>query len=528
MRQQEEWDEVDPLWEIWKQQLPLPNSCSNVESNPLNFPIIACISLQTELCNLGTLRDWMQRNRTRTLINSINFVSQVASGLHFVHSRKIVHRDLKPDNIYLNQDSVSSGIIVKIGDFGLAKVGKESQSINQAVDGNTHAFLSGKFSASQSGLGTEIYMSPEQHSGLQFDAKTDIYALGIIFLELSINFENISTRLQIITNMRNKDPKLPKDFEESMPFQSKIIFDMLSDNQILRPTAEQLVQRFDNHVRSVPLEKLLLPMGNLNLPASSFSIGKYITELETATAGDVDVPVIFLSGGAGVGKRVVLYELANSLVKHQGFTNAPMITLDLGSGNNAEIDSATYFANTKLKILPYLQELRKILPFSFLTKLRHKMETTVPKDLNGDQLNEKIDEFIQECQTLKKPWLMVIKVLNYSDEQVKGFQEFINILRKYGRRRPLIVLIGCNLPHFEHFSDDGLVDVVYTEVHPFAKEVGVAFIKKYWEDSRSARDNRCSFGAAKYLAGVSNQSDEGRELLSGKEESVYGRLVDFL
>jgi serine/threonine-protein kinase len=92
---------------------------------------------------------------------SIEIVSQMASGLTEAHSRGIVHRDIKPSNVMLS----SSGL-VKIVDFGLARVVSDE-------------------TASQVGInGTVRYMSPEQAMGLQIDQRCDIWALGVVFAEM--------------------------------------------------------------------------------------------------------------------------------------------------------------------------------------------------------------------------------------------------------------------------------------------------------------------------------------------------------
>lgn len=90
---------------------------------------------------------------------------QIAQGVHEVHKLGVTHRDLKPENI-----SIVQGDIAKVFDFGIAKYrawGVRATDMNHK-------------------LGTLPYMSPEQLDGsVQVDARTDVFALGLILHELA-------------------------------------------------------------------------------------------------------------------------------------------------------------------------------------------------------------------------------------------------------------------------------------------------------------------------------------------------------
>ena len=99
---------------------------------------------------------------------TIELVLQILASLHEAHSKGIIHRDLKPDNIFLARVDGHSAPVVKVLDFGIAKIVHGDRRIDQLE--------------TQAGMvfGTPRYMSPEQAQGQALDARTDLYSVGVL------------------------------------------------------------------------------------------------------------------------------------------------------------------------------------------------------------------------------------------------------------------------------------------------------------------------------------------------------------
>jgi eukaryotic-like serine/threonine-protein kinase len=93
----------------------------------------------------------------------VRYGTEIAAALAAAHARGIIHRDLKPGNVMLTKSGV------KVLDFGLAKMAQADETLT-----SSHVIQ-----------GTPAYMPPEQLAGKPCDARTDIYALGLLLYEMA-------------------------------------------------------------------------------------------------------------------------------------------------------------------------------------------------------------------------------------------------------------------------------------------------------------------------------------------------------
>ncbi len=130
--------------------------------------------LVMELVHGGSLRDYLSnmeaQNYVMHLDEAIYIIQQACMGLYHAHSQGMIHRDIKPDNVLLKPNPIPGGMpyTIVLTDFGLAKLVDAQNLVKTQLNRP---------------MGTLPYMSPEQFRGVA-DARSDLYALGIMFYEL--------------------------------------------------------------------------------------------------------------------------------------------------------------------------------------------------------------------------------------------------------------------------------------------------------------------------------------------------------
>ena len=113
-----------------------------------------------EFLNGSNLADWLDVHPSLPLAEKLDIGIQLCAGLDAAHRQGVVHRDVKPGNIWVCDDGT-----VKLLDFGIGSATASDATIADA-------------------LGSPAYMSPEQVTGKQVDARTDIFSAGAVLYEV--------------------------------------------------------------------------------------------------------------------------------------------------------------------------------------------------------------------------------------------------------------------------------------------------------------------------------------------------------
>lgn len=151
------------------------------------------------------------------LAQTISFATQIAEALACAHAAGIVHRDLKPANVMVTDDER-----VKILDFGVAKV-LARVSTQNAEDSTA----TGDDTSVGHAVGTAGYMSPEQALGMSLDARTDLFALGVVVYEMATGrapFQG-DTAAAVFDHLLNRRQPPLLTFNPTLPRSLEIVLD---------------------------------------------------------------------------------------------------------------------------------------------------------------------------------------------------------------------------------------------------------------------------------------------------------------
>ena len=143
------------------------------------------------------------RQGTLSIDQVLQYGAQIADALAAAHAQGIIHRDLKPGNIMVTKTGV------KVLDFGLAKLTRSADALPKQAATST---------ASQAIIGTLAYMAPEQLEGKECDARTDIFALGLVLCEMATRKRVMQgdSQAALIAEIMRFEPVLPQGIPEKL------------------------------------------------------------------------------------------------------------------------------------------------------------------------------------------------------------------------------------------------------------------------------------------------------------------------
>lgn len=201
------------------------------------------LHIVTDYCEGGDLSSKIRRNALKTCYftedDILDWFVQICLALKYVHEQKILHRDIKCQNIFITR-----GNIVKLGDFGIAKI------LQNTVD------------LAKTCIGTPYYLSPEICEGKMYDNKSDVWALGCVLYELATlrrPFVAENVKSLVLKIVKGSYPPLPLRY--SFEFRNLLIHlfkhspkDRLSVNNILgRAFISKRLEKFMFNMPALPV-----------------------------------------------------------------------------------------------------------------------------------------------------------------------------------------------------------------------------------------------------------------------------------
>ena len=165
--------------------------------------------LVMELVEGETLDDVLALRRP-SLGEALGLAARVADALARAHAAGIVHRDLKPSNVMVTSDGI------KVLDFGLAKL---TETPFPGTEAPTAAPDEMSLTRERVILGTIGWMSPEQASGRPVDARSDIFAFGVLLYEMLTGRHPFrrATTVETLAAIREQEPEPPTRIVPTLP-----------------------------------------------------------------------------------------------------------------------------------------------------------------------------------------------------------------------------------------------------------------------------------------------------------------------
>lgn len=188
------------------------------------------------------------------MVCALFWMRDVAYAIDAAHQKGIVHRDLKPENVFVARQNGRETI--KILDFGIATMRTDVSLVaNSNASGTSENLDAATFTREDRVFGTPYYMSPEQAMGMHVDARTDIYAMGIMLYELlsgRVPFSEGSFMSILFMQVNTPPPPLKEVAPHVPSFVQAIVHQALEKKPEQRQSsALELAQQLENAINAL-------------------------------------------------------------------------------------------------------------------------------------------------------------------------------------------------------------------------------------------------------------------------------------
>ena len=244
------------------------------------------VFLVMELIEGSTLRDYLNEKGSLTVEQTFQLITPVLSALSAAHRIGIIHRDIKPENILISKDGR-----IKVADFGLAR----NITMGQTMTAESSVVL-----------GSVSYLSPEQVQRGVADARSDIYAVGIVLFEMLTGSKPYSGETPIQIAYRHVNDRIPniQTIKSEIPTAiAELVYEATAPNPDQRPkNAEELLNKLreiqakiDPKRRQMSLELDLPPIVNKKNKREKVSVTSALGGIKEKTSQLISTKPINIS-----------------------------------------------------------------------------------------------------------------------------------------------------------------------------------------------------------------------------------------
>ena len=341
-------------------------------------------------------------------VEKITVARQTIEALAYAHSFGVVHGDLKPQNIFITPEGT------KISGFGLGHLDEGHNLLNAPLL-----------------LLNAPYLAPEQIRGRFIDARTDLYALGVLLYRLFVGCLPFSgSEQEILQAHLQQTPVSPRVLNANIsPVLEHVILKLLAKNPDDRYQSVLTVKNILHHL--IEEEKPLLPHRGVQKQLSAM--------WKKTVSGRGQFAVI--TGEAGAGKTTITREFCRSQTNAVvGYSEASVIDISLPYAPLAEIFCKYLNANPHLWDEPSTKELLATIAPILSQCTDHpsaKVPATRPSIATLQQFLRNVIQFLAQ-QSRQRPWLLVLEDVHRADRATLDL--LFHLARNLSAMRVMVII----------------------------------------------------------------------------------------
>lgn len=318
---------------------------------------------------------------------ALEIARAVSEALEYAHSRGVIHGDLKPANIFLTPQGV------KVGGFGLGRLA-EGRSLQDTL----LLFMD------------PAYLAPEQILGQPLDARTDLYALGVVLYRLFTGaLPFVGDPQTVLDAHLHQIPFLPSDLNPHIsPSLEHLILKLLAKNPSDRYTSSVQALRISGSLVAHTDETLRFPRSWL--VGRETPLQMLLDSWEKARQGQGQL--VFLTGEPGIGKTVMVQHAATQSGAH-------------------------------LVLMGYAEERTELPAYHLFTQVLQAYLATVPPELFDEEARQLLSDLVRLVPEIQEllPDLPASPALEPVQEQSRWMGSLMRFIQRATRERPWFVIL---------------------------------------------------------------------------------------